>query len=248
MYEKLFHECDRLQEVAHTYKKTCSTIYKDLLNDVVRTEYARGGETIHRGYYCPSPVYDIIVGGASRGRLLKDMKRIKKNPDYTFGFNANNELIVIQNSFYREYIVRDQHTELSIIFSKYCIEAITECRYVDNQIQSYIYCLLLEGKVDEYRKEEYFYGDEGLQFVDWYHFMPMRIHIPKEITELVFDKGEKMPPIYSHEKYEFTHKNGYLYQYREIPVNDSLNKSIPTFPDIRPLADLTFDVRLKRKV
>ena len=82
MYEKLFHECDRFQEVAHTYKKTCNTIYKDLLNDVVRTEYARGGETIHRGYYCPSPVYDIIVGGASRGRLLKDMKRVKKNPDY----------------------------------------------------------------------------------------------------------------------------------------------------------------------
>ena len=229
MYEKLFHECDRLQEVAHTYKKTCNTIYKDLLNDVVRTEYARGGETIHRGYYCPSPVYDIIVGGASRGRLLKDMKRIKKNPDYTFGFNANNELIVIQNSFYREFIVRDQHTELSIIFSKYCIEAITECRYVDNQIQSYIYCLLLEGKVDEYRKEEYFY-------------------VPKEITELMFDKGEEMSPIYSHEKYEFTHKDGYLYQYKAIPVDDPLNTSIPPSPDIRPLPDLTFDVRLKRKI
>ena len=221
MYEKLFHECDRLQEVAHTYKKTCNTIYKDLLNDVVRTEYARGGETIHRGYYCPSPVYDIIVGGASRGRLLKDMKRIKKNPDYTFGFNANNELIVIQNSFYREFIVRDQHTELSIIFSKY---------------------------VDEYRKEEYSYGDEGLQFVDWYLFIPMRIHIPKEITELMFDKGEEMSPIYSHEKYEFTHKDGYLYQYKAIPVDDPLNTSIPPSPDIRPLPDLTFDVRLKRKI
>ena len=227
MYEKLFHECDRLQEVAHTYKKTCNTIYKDLLNDVVRTEYARGGETIHRGYYCPSPV---------------------KNPDYTFGFNANNELIVIQNSFYREFIVRDQHTELSIIFSKYSIEAITECRYVGNQIQSYIYCLFLEGKVDEYRKEEYSYGDEGLQFVDWYLFIPMRIHIPKEITELVFDKGEEMSPIYSHEKYEFTHKDGYLYQYKAIPVDDPLNTSIPPSLDICPLPDLTFDVRLKRKI
>ena len=218
------------------------------MNDVVRTEYARGGETIHRGYYCPSPVYDIIVGGASRGRLLKDMKHIKKNPDYTFGFNANNELIVIQNSFYREFIVRDQHTELSIIFSKYSIEAITECRYVGNQIQSYIYCLFLEGKVDEYRKEEYSYGDEGLQFVDWYLFIPMRIHIPKEITELVFDKGEEMSPIYSHEKYEFTHKDGYLYQYKAIPVDDPLNTSIPPSLDICPLPDLTFDVRLKRKI
>ena len=64
----------------------------------------------------------------------------------------------------------------------------------------------------------------------------------------MFDKGEKMPPIYSHEKYEFTHKDGYLYQYKAIPVDDPLNTSIPPSPDIRPLPDLTFDVRLKRKI
>ena len=66
MYEILLHECDRLQEVAHTCQKTCNTIYKDLLNDVVRTEYARGGETIHRGYYCPSPVLEQNMPEAGR--------------------------------------------------------------------------------------------------------------------------------------------------------------------------------------
>ena len=129
-----------------------------------------------------------------------------------------------------------------------CLTAIYSPALWENFIQSYIYCLFLEGKVDEYRKEEYSYGDEGLQFVDWYHFMPMRIHIPKEITELMFDKGEEMSPIYSHEKYEFTHKDGYLYQYKAIPVDDPLNTSIPPSLDICPLPDLTFDVRLKRKI
>lgn len=38
---------------------------------ICSTEYGRGGEFFHRGYYCPSPILDIIVGNANRGKLIK---------------------------------------------------------------------------------------------------------------------------------------------------------------------------------
>ena len=34
-------------------------------------EFGRGGREMDRGYYCPSPILDFLVGGLNRGRLLK---------------------------------------------------------------------------------------------------------------------------------------------------------------------------------
>lgn len=249
MYTALFEECDRLEAVAKDYQNQCGTIYGELLKDVVRTEYARGGQTIHRGYYCPSPVYDILVGGASRGRLLKDRKRVRKKPDYEYGFNARNELVVVQSDFYREIILREQDTERGLLFDQYSIQAVTECQYADETIQSYIYALFLESQVIDYRKEQYTYGTEGLQFVDCYDFMPIRMHMPRKIREWVLDKtDEELPALYSHERMEFTHKDGYLYQYKAVPVDDPLNRIIRSYPEIRSDHEFIYEVNVRRKI
>ena len=46
-------------------------------------EFGRGGRTLHRGFYCPSPVMDIIVGGCDRGRLVRKL-RSNLSQDYVF--------------------------------------------------------------------------------------------------------------------------------------------------------------------
>lgn len=58
----------------------------------VITEYGIGGQTLYLGYYCPSKVYDIIVGNTSRGRIIRrGTKGI--NADYIFYKDNNNRII-----------------------------------------------------------------------------------------------------------------------------------------------------------
>lgn len=225
MYEEILSECDRLERLSKKYKKKCQTTYNSFLKDVVRTEYARGGKTIHRGYYCPSPVFDIMVGGESRGKLVNNLGLLKKKPDYEFGFDSDNKLVVIQNNFYKEFIIREEeNTELGIMFSKYDVDVVSECKYIANQIQSYIHGLLFEGKITEYRKETYKYGEDGLKILDLYIF------------------NNYIQQVYQHERYEFTHKDGYLNQYKQIPCDDPLIKNL------HPIPDWSYNVRIKRKV
>ena len=53
----------------------CEPCYDKFLEDAQRAvcsiEYGRGGELFHRGYYFPSPFFDLVVGNANRGRLVK---------------------------------------------------------------------------------------------------------------------------------------------------------------------------------
>lgn len=83
--------------------------------EIVAWQYGRGGETIHRGYYCPSLIYDIVVGGANRGKLLK---RSKNPTTYVYGFDENGDLVSVKNndSETEERILRDGDLELGVTF------------------------------------------------------------------------------------------------------------------------------------
>ena len=63
---------------------------KSLLEHSFREEKSRGGENIHRGFYCPSLIQDIVVGNCKRGSLCKS-----NNPKatYTHYFDSNNNHI-----------------------------------------------------------------------------------------------------------------------------------------------------------
>ena len=64
--------CEELNTIDRQYRGSVQEIYEEGLRQVVRRQYARGGCTLQRGYYCPSPVLDIIAGNKDRGRLLKN--------------------------------------------------------------------------------------------------------------------------------------------------------------------------------
>lgn len=60
-------------------------------DEVQRYEYARGGATLHRGFYSPS-MMDLVTDGLNRGRLLRKMPR-KRNNTYTYFFDKHSQLI-----------------------------------------------------------------------------------------------------------------------------------------------------------
>lgn len=51
-------------------------------------QYTIGGETLHRGYYCPSLIKDIVIGNCNRGRLVRNTKKAKKIT-YEYGICDN---------------------------------------------------------------------------------------------------------------------------------------------------------------
>jgi hypothetical protein len=222
-------ECERISKIAIEYSLVCDDIYEELNSNVTRYEYSTGGKTIHRGYYCPSPVLDIIVGGCNRGKLLKRLTS-KSKPTYKYGFNDQNQLI-ISNYIHlnlNEIIIHKKNSTTGIVFSKdFGINTISECVYHDGRIASYICCLYFadEKSVTEYKKEEYGYSSNGLEYVDTYTFL-----------------NSKDTPILSRDRYQFMHdSNGYLSQYNVTEYEGEKAKE--------PYGeDFVYDVRILRKV
>lgn len=115
MEQRLFNLYDK-------YLYSYNELRKRALAETYCTEYAKGGETLHRGYYCPSPVYDLIVGNANRGRLLK--RRPVVNYDYIYYLNEARQIIMVdgfttwengrKTLYTREFVIHQDDVEISV--------------------------------------------------------------------------------------------------------------------------------------
>lgn len=146
----------------------------------VRTEVASNGD-LHRGYYCPSLTYDLVVGGVKRGNLLRRLTKSSKSY-FLYGFDKEDKLI------WCKYTLNNVHVKTEYLF--YCgdyvyglttrssgrLESVTEEQYCDGKIVSYSYILMLSNNICsewvEMRREVYFYDDQGLLTCDWYRLFP----------------------------------------------------------------------------
>ena len=134
----------------------CEPCYDKFLEDVQRAvcsiEYGRGGELFHRGYYLPSPFFDLVVGNANRGRLVK---RPRKGAVYDYIYykdQAGNLIMVDKYSgntdadkelYYREFIIKSGSREIAPCFEFYKflgqinIVSLSLCEYSDGKIILY---------------------------------------------------------------------------------------------------------------
>lgn len=76
-------------------------------------EYGRGGLCIHRGFYCPSPVMDIMIGGCDRGYLVKK-PRSSVPVDYVF-LKADDKLRIVDHYWQRSENICEHYTREFII-------------------------------------------------------------------------------------------------------------------------------------
>lgn len=108
--------------------------------NVLRREYAKGGNTIHRGVYNPG-MLDLIVGGMNRGRLLKRTPK-DNHYNYEYLFDAKDRLICVKSYApdleYRltniEFLIHKDDEVLSLIFERYIddawlIHGASKCKY-----------------------------------------------------------------------------------------------------------------------
>lgn len=203
--EKFKTECIRFSKVIKRYVQKFEELHSSVFSKIVRKEYSKGGEILTRGYYCPSPILDIVTGNCKRGKLLKRIACIT-NPDYEYCFDENNKLILV-NYLYSNQVEILEYIDDVVIGITFArdedneIIALTECKYDSKgQISSFIVARrnFTDGNIDEIHRETYFYNQQGLYRADIYDFL-----------------DDKEYPHLNYERYKFVHDNqGYLKEYR----------------------------------
>lgn len=172
-------ECLRFAALAEEYKDTAAELYNNAEKSIVREECAVRGEVLHRGYYHPSPIFDIVIGRCNRGNLLK---RINKRSKITFryGFDESNRLVVVKNcsnsiNEQKELIIYSDNTVLGIsIDSDGTIYYLCEEVYDNDkliELTRAAYCNH-SNEISDLHKEKYLYDSFGLKTADMYMYNP----------------------------------------------------------------------------
>ena len=113
-------ESEKLAEIKNEYLPKCRGIYSDFSNHVSKKEYASDSE-LHRGYYCPDIISDMVIGNCHRGKLYKRLTS-KTKPCFEYGFDSENRLTVVNFPGYddHEIILYDGKSTVGILFSEDC--------------------------------------------------------------------------------------------------------------------------------
>ena len=170
------------------YHKYCDS-YKDLIKEIERkaykTEYCKGGELIHRGYYSPS-MSDLFFGNVKRGRLLKKVPADCKFT-YEYIFDEDNKLIRVNkydhsddylDHLTTEVFVYENDSVLAFTFREgrvlsHSLIAIAECQYEDDRLIRYEIAHLspnCSDSVNRIEVESFEYSGDFVVSVEWYSF------------------------------------------------------------------------------
>ncbi len=190
-------KCEYYDTLSKEYSPRYNELYSKVTRNIVRKEYSSKGSEIHRGFYCPSPVQDVVIGNCKRGRLLKNKNKLSSY-GFEYGFDEKDRLIFarcdeIDNIEFIEY--KDNYS-IGYRFrtpksTKPELDSISECFYDDfGRIILYLFGFCQLYKFGELKYEQFQYNESGI-YID--HFV-----------DYVYG-------IVSYDSYVFQHnKNGYL--------------------------------------
>lgn len=194
-YSEYNNECNRILQLVKKYENCYEECFNNIRGEVVREEFCIGGELLHRGYYCPSLISDIVISNVKRGRLVKK-EPTNKEEYFRYGFDKDDNLVTVIRPYLYEFIVREGNTEIGVGFNKQNgVMEISEAYCEDNRIASYGHYIYDEGMdIHEYRKEFYTYRAACLS-VDCINYLCA------------------YAPFLSHSEYNFTLREGFLDTY-----------------------------------
>lgn len=195
-----------------------------------RYEHCVGGEVLQRGYYCPSPIIDIVTGNCNRGRIVKRMtEKARKNISFEYGFKDEKILFVKrkngEKTYEYEYISYHDNKQIGYSFDEEMnLIAISECIYLNGKIMSYLLVYVnYDNSVDRCEKEIYEYKNGMLHSAVLYLMQTSNSCV--------------------HDKYIFDHDaDGFLSSYKSIEYQNGAEKEDYYWKDH------IFKVYKKRKV
>lgn len=153
------------------YSQSYSVLKDYVKNNTTRVEYASGGEGLHRGYYCPSPIIDKLLGNVKRGKLLKRLTSRSKNY-YKYLYDLNNSMVGIEIYYDRslnesEYVIHTASGTVGVSFNEMWknITFTSMVKMTDNRITLYATLLpdFVTGKQHHFiHVEKYHYDGVGM--------------------------------------------------------------------------------------
>ena len=216
---------ERISKIIAEYQPDIQNYLQTFRSRVTHEQYGLGGENLYRGYYCPSLITDLVAGNGNRGRLSKQ-KPTEKHPPFTFGFDGENNLILVECPAGWEIIFRRDDGEIGIVVAEDgMIQAVSYCRFDGARPSSCAFCVYdgYAQRIVELTEEIYCYRESELQ-VDWKRQFTFR---NKQMVQ--------------QEQYTFLIENGYLSSYQMQEFDENGRKE-------GVWDNRSFPVRLKRKV
>lgn len=244
--EFMLSEKNRLAEKVDYYTPLLKNLRDLAVKSAVRKEYSNNENGMYRGYYCPSPVDDLIIGGCRRGKLLKRITK-RTNPDREYLFDSNNRLVAVNSlldwkAVQTEVLIYEDNLVTGIDIDNYdnSISEISECTYdSDNKIKSFLTASISSNKtikttIEEIELEKYSYDESGLnevEIISYYKSCKAIKNIIKKSFEdnLALETKLDLPDCdTSYQRYIFYHDNdGFIDKYVIInPYGDEEYKAL----------------------
>lgn len=213
----LFEECGKLFKEASALTPEQRKELISWCNDrVVSYRYSRDGEVLHRGFLCPSPIEDIVVGNCNRGREVKKTAANEKKITFEYGFSDQGLQIVRSPGGYigtidTECVFYSGDDQIGYLFNEENeICKVSKCSFKDGKLLSYLWAYIdFQREISQCKKEFYEYKDDKLY--------KATIHMNQ--LPLRYGNG------YRHYEYIFEHdEEGYLSKYTVLEyINGSIN-------------------------
>lgn len=138
--DEITHE---MKQLFVPYSNEYQQIFLDICTFADKVEYGKGGEMMHRGFYCPSPILDLVTGNISRGHI-QSLTVDNSDVSYEYFFKGNDLYAVIKHHNQEKCINANEvimfHKEFtfSIGFNELSdIDYLCLCRFKNKRIISY---------------------------------------------------------------------------------------------------------------
>lgn len=191
-------------------------------SEIAKEVIVANARYLHRGFFCPSPVQDLIVNNARRGRIItRPTARTRISHHYLY--DKNGQLLiaraVLPNGTYKtEYLVYEQNSVYGFSFDAWgTLVGLSEERYEGGSINKY-FCAScfnhedhnIDFGITNMHYEAYLYDEVGLRDVDFYYVSPL---------DKTLDGHENIDMLIHGNRYRFTREHGQLSGFYAININ-----------------------------
>lgn len=172
------------------------------------------GSTLHRGYYHPSPVYDLVIGNTRRGRMTRQ-PATGKNTSERYLYDENGCLERVESFYndrisYIEYILHSEKVQIGVTIDlDGRLAAISEEIFENNRIKGFslVNCTQIGENYNIFNIhiENFYYDEVGLIECDFQNLSPG--------SGYLIDR-----------RYRFERRDGFLTGYTDISAGLSTDR------------------------